>query len=116
MACKLKRYFGGFDSAEDIKAQFDTPNGDFPVDDEVLFAAYEGASYEGDAIVIFRRDGKLYEAHGSHCSCFGLEGQWSPEETSWDAIKMRPELDAYSYAEETRTAYAKLLGAYPNGL
>ena len=26
--------------------------------------------------------GKLYETHGSHCSCYGFEGQWDLEETS----------------------------------
>lgn len=27
-------------------------------------------------------DGKLYEVHGSHCSCYGFEGQWEPTETT----------------------------------
>lgn len=29
---------------------------------------------------------KLYENHGSHCSCYGFEGQFSPEETSLEYL------------------------------
>ena len=57
-----------------------------PTEDELLFASYGGGSYEGDATVVFRKDGKLYEVSGSHCSCYGLEGQWEPEETSIAAL------------------------------
>jgi hypothetical protein len=31
--------------------------------------------------------GKLYEVHGSHCSCYGFEGQFSPEETTLEYLK-----------------------------
>lgn len=41
--------------------------------------------------VVFRKEDKLYEVHGSHCSCYGLEGQWSPEETSFEALLDRLE-------------------------
>lgn len=56
---------------------------------EVLFAAYGGRGYEGSAFVLYRKDGKLYEVNGSHCSCNGLEGQWSPEETNLESLKLR---------------------------
>lgn len=37
--------------------------------------------YEGYAFVLFKgTDGKYYEVYASHCSCFGLEGQWDPDE------------------------------------
>lgn len=55
----------------------------------ILFAAYKNEDYEGSALVLFTKDGKLYEVSGGHCSCNGLEGQWSPEETTLEAIKMR---------------------------
>lgn len=60
-----------------------------PTKDELLFASYGGSSYDGDAILIWNRAGKLYEAQGSHCSCFGLEGQFEPEETTLAALAMR---------------------------
>ena len=56
---------------------------------ELLVAWYGQASYDGATFVLYRKDGKLYEVNGGHCSCSGLEGQWSPEETSWEALKMR---------------------------
>jgi len=48
--------------------------------ENVLFAEYTYEDYEGYAFVLFEKDGKLYEVHGSHCSCYGLENQWEPEE------------------------------------
>lgn len=61
----------------------------FPKKGELLFASYGGDCYDGDAVLIWERDGKLYETHGSHCSCYGLEDQFSAEETSWAALAMR---------------------------
>ncbi len=37
----------------------------------------------------FRRDGRLYEVNGSHCSCYGLENQWDPESTTVEALRHR---------------------------
>lgn len=57
---------------------------------EPLLAFYEdtyGYSYE--AFVLFRQGGKLYEVNGGHCSCYGLEGQWEPEETTVAALRYR---------------------------
>lgn len=58
---------------------------------EVLLASYGSEGYEGSAFVLFRKDGRLYEVHGGHCSCYGLEGQWEPEETSPLALMFRIE-------------------------
>lgn len=55
----------------------------------ILFAHYEGCSYDGYAFVLFEKEGKLYEVNGSHCSCYGLEDQWIPEETFLEALKFR---------------------------
>jgi len=49
---------------------------------EILLASYSYANYSGDAFVLFRKDGKYYEVNGWHCSCYGLEGQWEPEEAN----------------------------------
>lgn len=57
----------------------------------ILVATYSFAHYEGDAFVLFEEDGLLYEVNGGHCSCYGLENQWQPEETSPEAIKIRIE-------------------------
>lgn len=64
----------------------------------VLLASYTFECYAGEAFVLFERGGKLYEVHGSHCSCYGLSEssysgdsttQWQPEETSIDALLHR---------------------------
>lgn len=99
------KYFGSFADRRSVADNF-LDNGyhdadwqapdSFPTEDEILFASYGGAAYEGDAIVLFEREGKLFEVHGGHCSCYGLEGQWTPEETSWAAINLRPRNDRYS--------------------
>jgi hypothetical protein len=39
--------------------------------------------------VLFQRDGKLYEVSAGHCSCYGLEGRWEPDEVTWDQLAMR---------------------------
>jgi hypothetical protein len=49
-------------------------------DINILFASYGTDNYSGDAWVLFEQNGKLYEVNGGHCSCYGLEGQWEPDE------------------------------------
>lgn len=49
-------------------------------DVNIMFASYGYENYSGDAFVLFESEGKIYEVNGSHCSCYGLEGQWSPDE------------------------------------
>lgn len=58
---------------------------------EVLLASYVTPAYSGSAFVLFRdtRDNKLYENHGSHCSCMGLEDQWEPEAVDLESLKHR---------------------------
>lgn len=66
----------------------------------ILVASYTYESYEGSAYVLFERDGKLYEVHGGHCSCYGLEGQWDPEEAEIAAVRHR--LENGTWGEENR--------------
>src|SRR4051812_43967563 len=48
----------------------------------ILAAAYTYEDYSGSALVLYEKDGKLFVNHGGHCSCYGLEDQWSPEEVT----------------------------------
>lgn len=82
---------------------------DFPTDEQIIYAHYEAEGYEGSSFVLFERDGKVYEVNGSHCSCYGLEGQWTPEETSWDAIAIRTP-DRYGAPREVITEAKKRIG------
>lgn len=81
-------YYGDFGCLEDVVSQFDIQISDLD-GAEILFAYYMYEDYSGTAFVLFRRDGKLYEVNGGHCSCYGLEGQWEPEETFVEAILER---------------------------
>lgn len=81
-------YLGSFEDKEDVINQFAIDEKELE-GAKILFAEYEQDGYDGSAFVLFTRNGKLYEVNGSHCSCFGLEGQWEPEETLVAAIDRR---------------------------
>jgi hypothetical protein len=88
----MERYLGEyFHSVEDVREHFYVPDGvPFPTDAQIIVAAYEYEDYSGAAWVLFRGDdGALYEVNGWHCSCHGLEGQWEPEPTTVEAIRIR---------------------------
>jgi hypothetical protein len=81
----------------------------------VHLAWYGYGSYCGSALVIFEKAGKLYEVDGSHCSCYGLEGQWEPEETSWEALDMRDLTDSeYESANEADRLLHELTAKFLN--
>jgi hypothetical protein len=88
-------YLTNFSSNEDIIKNYEAPAD--ALDGAIVHLAWYGyGSYDGSSIVIFEKDGKLWEVNGSHCSCYGLEGQWKPEETSWAALGMRDLDDKYT--------------------
>lgn len=76
-------YYGDFASKEDICREFNIS--DF--DGEVLYASYEYECYDGSANVLYIDGGKLFYVSGGHCSCYGLEDQWMPEELTLEMIK-----------------------------
>jgi hypothetical protein len=93
-------YFGVFENRDNVAREFERGMGyryrdtfviaeDFPTDAEIRFALYDCPPYEGQALVVYERDGQLFEVNGSHCSCYGLEGQWTPELTSPAALAIR---------------------------
>ena len=55
----------------------------------LLFSSYGKDYYSGDAFVLFEKGGKLFEVNGGDCSCCGLEGQFSPEPTTIEALSFR---------------------------
>jgi hypothetical protein len=56
----------------------------------IIYASYDHPPYEGYAFVIFEKSGDFYEVNASHCSCYGLEGKWKPEENDYEALMARP--------------------------
>lgn len=55
----------------------------------IIVASYTYVEYTGDAFVLFEKNGTFYEVNGSHCSCYGLENQWEPEEVTIDELERR---------------------------
>ena len=79
---------------------------------EVLLATYNYENYEGYAFVFFRKGDKYYEVHGSHCSCYGLEGQWEPEEANLEELRRRmTKTKAFHYRNELLTVLDGIDGA-----
>lgn len=57
-----------------------------------ILVAYESVGSWGcdsDSFFLLREKstGKLYENHASHCSCYGFEDQFEPEETTIEYLK-----------------------------
>ena len=106
-------YFGDFGSWQDVMEQFQVPEQDRPAPDQVIYAAYDCPSYEGYADVIYRIGDRYFWASGSHCSCYGLEDQWQPEEYSreqlFEAVQRRGEFYFSENAEEAKALVLRRL-------
>lgn len=85
--------------------------------EDIVFAVYTYEEYSGDALVVFQKNGKLFEVNGSHCSCFGLseedysgrgQSQWDPEETTVEALLKRS-ADGYGVIKEFGPQLAECL-------
>ena len=68
-----------------------------------ILVAYESVGSWGcdsSSFFLFRNriDGKIYENHGSHCSCYGFEDQYKPEETNIKALQFRAN-EGYIFSE-----------------
>jgi len=75
---------------------------------KILYGYYSYEDYSGEAFVLFEKDKKLYEVNGSHCSCYGLEGQWQPEETLVEAVEKRLG-NAYGFYQGNKTEIQEAL-------
>ena len=83
---KKKPAISGFGSTQDsVYREFQEYGGRenvvLPKHLQILYADYTYEDYTGDAYVLGfdKQWNKFFEVHGSHCSCYGLEGQWEPE-------------------------------------
>ena len=66
------------------------------IDKECIISAFDSNhQFEGTIkevssnAILLEKDGKLYEVNGSHCSCYGLEEQWKPEEVMLSELENR---------------------------
>lgn len=65
---------------------------------EIHLAYYDTGCYNGSAQVLFEKLGKLYICDAGHCSCYGLEDQWSPTEVTWESLALGSQEDASELA------------------
>lgn len=101
------KHFGNLEDREAVAHAFDIDISELD-GCKLIFAAYETGDYSGSALILFERDGKLYEVNGSHCSCYGLEDQWSPEETCMEALRMR-DLAYYGFDKSLEDLFIDLV-------
>lgn len=67
----------GFDDWAGVLSAFGVKED--PKPSQVFLADYDMEGYGGRAYVVYRKGRSYYTVSGSHCSCYGLEGQWEPE-------------------------------------
>lgn len=81
------------------------------VEPEYVYAHYWTGSYEGSALVVYKQGDQWFSVNASHCSCYGLEDQWTPEPFD-PALYLRGETDGkltiwvpgeYDYSEPSET-------------
>lgn len=83
----MKKYNELFNNLKEIENEFDVKTS--LKDKNIIYAWYDIESYQGNATVFFKKNGKLFEVQGGHCSCTGLENQWEPEEVTIEALRYR---------------------------
>lgn len=108
----MYNYDDGFDDWRDIQRQFDM---DDPEPDEILYASYEHEYYEGWSTVIYRNGDNIYYNYASHCSCYGLEGQWDPEEYSAELFLLAYENGRWKIPESVVSRVKEFLENKYNG-
>ena len=108
---KIVSKFIGFENEEDMIGQFNiTP--DTLKGLRVVLAWYGYGCYDGSAFVLLQktRGGEFYEVNASHCSCYGLEGQFDLEEVTLEDLQFRLEngslLESTYYDEESNARVA----------
>lgn len=77
----FNKYVGDFSCMSDIKKTFGLPD-DALRTCTILFAECDEGGWEGTAAVRFydHTEEKFYEVNAWHCSCYGFDGEWNPEE------------------------------------
>lgn len=92
-----KPYFSGFDDIDDMLSKFDLYDDDKKSEIkklQIIFAIYDQDEngYDGNCLILFIKDGKLYEVNEYHCSCHGFES-WIPDETTKEAMLKRHQVN-----------------------
>jgi hypothetical protein len=75
-----QNYSGQFQDWSDVVCNFVLDS--TAPEPKYIWASYDGGGYDGYAMVVFfdESDSEWKMVTGSHCSCYGLEGQFDPEQ------------------------------------
>ena len=95
-------YLGEFKNWNDVRKEYKTST---PEPEEVIVADYDREDYEGSSVVVYRNSDTYYVIYASHCSCYGLEDKFDPEEYTKELL-IKYLLDCGPWNLE---AYKKLL-------
>jgi hypothetical protein len=99
----MKKYYDEFESWEDIQKEFGERNDrplTIPEPNGNVLASYTWEDYEGDANVLYRDNDRIFYVDGGHCSCYGLEGQWHPEEYTTETLAGQVERAKYGFFKD----------------
>lgn len=80
----------------------------------VLLYHFDVGGYETKAYILFVKDGKFYAVRGAHCSCYGYEEQWSPEDTQPEHERMFLKGTMKHYEEDSADYLVKMWKALDN--
>ena len=101
-------YINDWSNLEDLTKDFElSPQG--LEDCKILFASYGCECYTGEAFVLVAKNNELFEVNGSHCSCYGLENQWSLEEVVLKELEHRLVSGRLGTSDYCGNAFAKEL-------
>lgn len=92
------------DGKSAISSEFDIPLEELN-NKHFVYAYYSYEDYSGDAYLLFIENDKLYEVDAGHCSCYGLEDQFNPEEVPIEVLYDRIENNKWN-SHHLKTALA----------
>ncbi len=101
-------YLGDWSDIEGLKSDYRITDKELQ-GVEIIVAYYSYENYSGESTVIFKQDGNLYEVEGSHCSCYGLEDQWSPTLISVEYLQHKLREGLINDWNNKREVYTKAL-------
>ena len=90
-------FHNDFSSVEDVISKYGINQSELE-GATIIHADYTYEYYDGSSYVLFHKGGKFHEVYGSHCSCYGLEDQWDPEEVKVADLLARP--DSYNFKSD----------------
>jgi hypothetical protein len=109
---KITTYLRGFENWAGLRAEFKSysaPESPVPAKEpRYVYAMYDADGYEGSALVIYSDDGETFIVNSSsHCSCYGLDETWAPDEHPFETLSFLIDRGEYGARYEGLKEWAK---------